>query len=207
MVHSDTVELLRRWHAGDRGALEMLLARHLESLHQFVRAELGRELRRDCDSMDIVQTAAARVLGYVPTFIPENGRQFHRLLRRIVVNDILNRLRSPRVGRREPSRESFRDSVLDLRSPSQGSHGPVRALLTSERLAELRAWARVALEFLPDPLERRLMLLAAVEEWSWKEIGDDLASARRGAARRAPRQRRGVKPDRRARSIPSGDVF
>jgi len=177
MVQSDTVELLRRWHAGDRAALEKLLARHLESLHQFVRAELGPQLRRDCDSMDIVQTAAARVLGYVPTFIPENGRQFHRLLRRFVVNDILNRLRSPSVGRREPSRESFGDSVLDLRSPSQASNGPVRALLTSERHEELRAWARVALEFLPDPLERRLMLLAAVEEWSWKEIGDDLQLA------------------------------
>ena len=177
MVQSDTVELLRRWHAGDRGALGMLLARHLKSLHQYVRAELGRELRqlrRDGDSMDIVQTAAARVLGYIPNFIPDNGRQFHQLLRRIVVNDILNRLRSPNVGRREPSRESFGDSVLDLRSPSQASNSPVRALLAAERLAELRAWARVALEFLPDPLERRLMLLAAVEEWSWKEIGDDL---------------------------------
>jgi RNA polymerase sigma factor (sigma-70 family) len=177
MVQSDTVELLRRWHAGDRGALEMLLARHLESLHQFARAELGRELRqlrRDCDSMDIVQTAAARVLGYIPTFIPENGRQFHRLLQRIVANDILNRLRSPNVGCREPSRESFGDSVLDLRGPRQASNGPVSVLLASERLQELRAWARVALEFLRDPLERRLMLLAAVEEWSWKEIGDDL---------------------------------
>jgi len=180
MVQSDTVELLRRWHGGDRGALGMLLARHLESLHQFVRAELGgelRQLRRDGDSMDIVQTAAARVLGYIPTFIPKNGRQFHQLLRRIVVNDILNRLRSPNVGRREPSRKGFGDSVLDLRSPSHASNSPVRALLMSERLEELRAWARLALEFLPDPLERRLVLLAAVEEWSWKEIGDDLDMA------------------------------
>jgi RNA polymerase sigma factor (sigma-70 family) len=177
MVQSDTIELLRRWHAGDHGALGTLLARHLERLHQFVRAELGRELRqlrRDGDSMDIVQTAAERVLGYVPTFIPENGRQFHRLLQRIVVNDILNRLRSPNVGRREPSRAGFGDSVLDLRSPSQASNGPVRAMLASERHEQLRAWASVALEFLSDPLERRLMLLAAVEEWSWKEIGDDL---------------------------------
>jgi RNA polymerase sigma factor (sigma-70 family) len=177
MVQSDTVDLLRRWHAGDRGALEMLLARHLENLHQFVRSKLWREmrqLRRDGDSMDIVQSAAARVLGYIPTFIPENGRQFHRLLRRIVVNDILNRLRSPIVGCREPSRERFGDSVLDLRSASQTSNSPVSAILTSERHEEVRAWARVALEFLPDPLERRLMLLASVEEWSWREIGDDL---------------------------------
>lgn len=177
MAQSDTIELLRRWHAGDRGALGLLLARHVESLHKFVRARLRRELRqlrRDGDSMDIVQTAAARVLGYVPTFVPENGRQFHRLLRRIVVNDILNRLRSPNVGRREPSREGFGDSVFDRRSPRQASNGPMRVVMASERLEELRAWARVALEFLPDPLERRLMLLAAVEEWSWKEIGDDL---------------------------------
>jgi RNA polymerase sigma factor (sigma-70 family) len=177
---SDTVELLRRWNEGDRGALEALLARHLEPLHRYVRSRLGRELRqlrREADSMDLVQAAAARVLEYVPAFVPASSRQFHGLLRRIVVNDLRNRLRAPALGRREPSRDRFGDSLLDLRPGGGSTLLPDRAALRGERQAEMRAWARIALEFLEDEEDRRLTLLAAVEEWSWREIGDELGIA------------------------------
>jgi RNA polymerase sigma factor (sigma-70 family) len=173
----DTVQLLRRWHTGERAALEALLARHVEPLHRFVRSQLDRELRQlrtEADSMDVVQEAAARVLEYTPAFIPESGPQFHRLLRKIVVNDILNRLRSPRVGRRETERDAYGDSVLDLRAASHSSVLPDRAAEKAEWRAQTRSWARIALEFLPDADDRRLVLLAAVEEASWREIGDDL---------------------------------
>jgi len=104
---TQTVELLQRWHGGDRQALEELLARHLEPLHRHVRAKLDRELshlRRDQDSMDLVQAAAVRVLEYAPAFIPRDGQQFQRLLCKIVLNDILNQLRSPRLNRQESDR-------------------------------------------------------------------------------------------------------
>ena len=45
-AHDDTLQLLHRWHAGDRTALEALLARHLEPMHQFVRGKLDSELRQ-----------------------------------------------------------------------------------------------------------------------------------------------------------------
>ena len=38
----------------------------------------------------------------------------------------------------------------------------------------MRAWARMALEFLDDESDRRLLLMAAVEELGWKEIGAEL---------------------------------
>src|SRR5688572_4157081 len=122
LENDETVELLRRWHDGERGALDELLARHLDELQAYVRQRLGPELRqlgREADGADLVQSAAARVLEYVPTFVPANARQFHRLLRTIVVNDLRNRLRAPSHGRRESSRDRFGDSVVDLRgSPS-----------------------------------------------------------------------------------------
>lgn len=172
-----TVELLCRWHGGERGALDALLGRHLDALHDHVRSKLGpelRQLRREQDSMDLVQAAVARVLQYTPAFVPENGRQFQQLLRKIVVNDIVGRLRSPRNARREPSRDRFGDSVLDFRAAAQTSLLPDRAAEKAEQQAEARAWARMALEFLPDEGDRRLVLLAAVEEWSWPEIGSEL---------------------------------
>jgi RNA polymerase sigma factor (sigma-70 family) len=179
LENDETVELLQRWHGGERGALEELLARHLDELLAYVRQRLGPELRqrgREADGVDLVQSAAARVLEYVPAFVPANGRQFHRLLRTIVVNDLRNRLRAPAHGRREPSRDRFGDSVVDL-CGSPSSLRPERVAASAERLAEVRAWARIALELLAGEDDRRLMLLAAVEERSWKEIGAELGIA------------------------------
>ena len=173
----DTVELLRRWHAGDRLALERLFAKHLEPLHKYVCQKLRRELghlRRDQDSMDYVQAAAARVLEYTPAFIPANGRQFQQLLRKIVVNDIINRLKAPRNQKRDPSRERFGDSVLDFRPNAHSSLMPDGAALKAEREAEARAWARMALEFLEGEDDRRLVLLASAGELGWKEIGAEV---------------------------------
>lgn len=172
-----TVALLQRWHGGDRPALEALLARHLDPLHRHVRAKLDRELghlRRDQDSMDLVQAAAIRVLEYTPAFIPRDGAQFQKLLQKIVLNDVLNQLRSPRLKRRETDRSRYGDSVLDLRMNSHSSVLPDQAAEKAERAELTRAWARMALEFLPDERDRRLVLLAAVEERGWEDIGEEL---------------------------------
>src|SRR5688572_32959816 len=40
----ETVELLQRWHAGEREALDVLLDRNLPRLHRFARAKLHGEL-------------------------------------------------------------------------------------------------------------------------------------------------------------------
>ena len=184
---NETVELLRRWHAGDRAALEPLLARHIDRLHRFVRTKLDHELshlRTEADSMDMVQEAAVRVLEYTPAFIPENGQQFHRLLRKIVVNDIRNRLRSPRVSRRDSNHDLRGDSVLDLRRNPHSSMLPDLAAQNAERQAATRAWARIALEFMPDDSDRRLLLYAAVEEWSWKQISAELGLSQDAARMR-----------------------
>jgi len=174
---TETVELLQRWHGGDRPALDELLARHLESLHRHVRAKLARELRhlrREQDSMDLVQAATVRVLEYTPAFIPRDGSQFQQLLRKIVLNDILNQLRSPRLKRRETDRARYGDSVLDLRRNEHSSLLPDRAAEKVERVELARAWARMALEFLAVDSDRQLVLLAAVEERGWDEIGEEL---------------------------------
>lgn len=188
----ETVVLLRRWYEGDRGALDVLLGLHLEALHQHVRTKLDldfRSLRREQDSMDLVQAAVARVLNYTPVFVPRDGQQFQALLRRIVANDVLNQLRSPRLTRREQSRERYGDSVLNLNVCSPSSLLPIRALERKEREAEVRAWARMALEFVADAGDRRLLLMAAVEERSWQEIGDELGMAADAARMRYQRLR------------------
>ena len=168
----ETVELLQRWHGGEREALHTLLKRFLPRLQRFASSKLRGEfpqLAREQDSLDLVQTSAAKALEYVPRFVPRDDEQFFGLLCTFVLNHLRNRLRAPgRQGAAE-RKPDFGDSVLDLRPCDRTSERP--SLAAQE--AEERAWARFALEFLPDP-ERRLVCLRVVDQASWEEIAAEL---------------------------------
>jgi len=169
----ETVELLQRWHGGEKEALHVLLKRFLPRLHQFARGKLRSEfsqLQREQDSLDLVQTSAVKALEYVPPFVPRDDEQFFGLLCTFMLNHLRNRLRSP--GRQGERKAEFGDSVLDLRPCERSSEYPSQAVAEAEE----RAWVRFALEFLPD-LERRLVLLRVVEQASWEEVASDLEIA------------------------------
>lgn len=173
----ETVALLRRWHAGEAGALAVLLGKHLPRLHEFTHRVLDRDfpgLRREQDSLDLVQTAAARVLSYLPRFVPRDGKQFQGLLRTFVRNDLRNQLQSPR----RQMRSEGSDSILDLRQSSGSSEMPDRAAEDAEE----RAWVRLALEFLPDA-DRLLLHRYLIENSSWEEIARELQMESPDAAR------------------------
>jgi RNA polymerase sigma factor (sigma-70 family) len=164
-----TVELLRRWHQGEREALHVLLKRFLPRLHQFASAKLRTEFSQvqgEQDSVDLVQAAAAKALEYVPRFVPRDDEQFFGLLCTFVLNHLRNRLRSP--GRSE-KKSDFGDSVLDLRACDRSAERPPRAAQDAEE----RAWARFALEFLPEA-ERRLVLLRVVDQAPWETVAAEL---------------------------------
>lgn len=168
----ETVELLQRWHGGEREALHRLLERFLPRLQRFASSKLHSEfpqLQREQDSVDLVQASAAKVLEYVPPFVPRDDEQFFGLLCTFVMNHLRNRLRSP--GRRADSerKADFGDSILDLRPCEHSSERPSLAVQEGEE----RAWARLALEFLPD-LERRLVCLRVVDQAPWEEVAAEL---------------------------------
>jgi len=186
----DTVVLLQRWHAGDEAALHELLEEQLSELHRFVSLLLDNSfapLRSEQESLDVVQTAMAKVLAYLPRFVPRDARQFQGLLRTFVRNDLKNQIRSPRwrSARRGPAMSS--DSVLDLR-PAPSTDLPERAV---ER-AEEHAWVRLALEFLAHEDDRLLLHLHVVEQAPWEEIARELQLESPDAARM--RYRRTVQP-------------
>ena len=168
-----TLELLRRWRAGERAALEGLLELHLPRLEHYASSKLRAELtllRREGDAQDLVQLTATKILQYMPAIIPKDGDQFQALLRRFVLNAIRNQARAPRHRLREHSRERFAESVLDLRIDPRSSAMPDRAAEKAEECA----FAWLALQFLDDSRDQRLVLLRAVEEMSWEEIGAEV---------------------------------
>ena len=80
-----TVELLRRWHAGDRAALDELVAETLPCLQSAVRPFLSTQTRRTQESIDFAQSAVVRFLLHGPRFLPKDRAQFHAFLKRIAV--------------------------------------------------------------------------------------------------------------------------
>jgi RNA polymerase sigma factor (sigma-70 family) len=171
----ETVALLQRWHKGDREALHALLDRFMPRLHGFAHSKLHGEfsrLRREQDSVDLVQVSALKVLEYFPRFVPRDREQFFGLLCTFVLNHMRNQLRSPGVRAERDRSGVFEDSVLDLRPTERSSEMPEKAAGEAEE----RAWARLALEFLPDS-ERRLVLLRAVDRASWEDIAAELGLA------------------------------
>lgn len=162
-----TLDLLQRWHSGDRTALQDLLAEVLPWLRRAIGPSLTPSLRRLEDSEDLAHSAVVRFLKSGPRFVPSSHAQFCALMKRIAVNEVVDRVRRDRGGV-EPdarSRQAYGDSVLDLSGAAASSMLPERIVAKEEE----RAWVRLALEFLPEE-DRRLCHAREVEGMDWTSI-------------------------------------
>jgi RNA polymerase sigma-70 factor (ECF subfamily) len=145
-----TVEaaLLRAAQAGDRAALDRLLALHEQALLALCRGILGHF----DDAEDAAQEALFRALRSLPRFQPRQAT-FRTWLFRIAINVCLDwKRRRPT----EPLQEEYLPASPETCSP--------------EALALSRLQAMEALRQLP-PRHRVIILLKALEGWSVVEIG------------------------------------
>lgn len=188
MVDDDTRLLLRRWHAGERAAIEQLVARDLPWITQFVRARLGPLLRARGETMDYVQDAVIDVLTYTPRFLTDDRARFRGLIARIVENHLRDAHDHHQAGRRSPARERPLpgDSVVDLDAPVSPATAPDSRAANNER----EAWVRLALELLPAE-DRAVLLLRQWQGLEFAAIGQRLAltedAARMRFARALPK--------------------
>jgi RNA polymerase sigma-70 factor, ECF subfamily len=168
----DTLVLLRRWHAGERAAIDVLLARDLPWIHDYVHARLGPLLRARGDTGDYVQGAALAALQYTPRFLTANREQFRALVARIVENHLRDAHDHHAAARRHPAQERQlpNDSVLDLdRSLHTDAQPPAVAARD-----EQEAWVRLALELL-DPPDRQVLWLRQWQGLEFAAIARQLA--------------------------------
>src|ERR1041385_3859003 len=155
MPDSETVLLLRRWHAGDRGALDLLLERDLAWVRERVRRRLGPLLRAKAQTDDFVQDAVVEVLRYAPRFEVADRSQFRALLARIVENVLRDEHDRFSAKRRAIRRELPFPAGEEDRGPADDSS------LRPSRLAEREEWEsciRFALALL-DQEDREVVLL------------------------------------------------
>lgn len=184
MTADDTRELLQRWHAGDRAAIEALVTRDLPWIRDYVHRRLAGVLRLRGETMDYVQDAVLRVLAYTPRFLTDDRGRFRALLARIVENDLRDAHEHHMAACRSPAKERplGTDSVLDLDRPAAPVTQP------GERAArdEEQAWVRLALELLP-PEDRQILLLRQWHELEFAAIGAQLGVSEDAARMRFQR--------------------
>jgi DNA-directed RNA polymerase specialized sigma24 family protein len=154
---SRTMELLQRWHGGDREALDELIERDLPWIQQHVRRRLGPMLRARGETVDYVQDAMIEVLEYGPKFVSASQSRFRAMIARIVENTLRDQHDWFKAKRRAMSREQPlpSDSVLHI----DGRHGEITRPSQNAVKAERESYVRLALELL-EPDDRKVIMRA-----------------------------------------------
>jgi RNA polymerase sigma factor (sigma-70 family) len=140
--------LLRAGRAGDRAALEALVARHKRPLYALCYGMLGHPE----DAEDAVQETFLLALRALPSFRGESS--LRTWLHRIALNLCLrSKARRPETP---PWDDEWSEVTVETASPEQIA---LRHLQLREALARLR------------PRQRAVLLLKELEGWSMAEIG------------------------------------
>lgn len=178
--HDDTIELLRGWYAGDKRALEKLVADNLDWMQAYVRRRMTPRMRQRFDSIDFVQDGALQLVKNAPRFAPANRAQFRAFVAEVLLNVVRGHYDVLTAEKRNAAREEALPSQ-GLSRLDFGEGSPTRPDAAAER-AEARSWVQLALELL-DPTDRELLRLRQFEELEFDAIATHLSLDSADAAR------------------------
>jgi RNA polymerase sigma factor (sigma-70 family) len=134
-LHS-SLTLLERAQAGDREALDSLIARYLPRLQRWASGRLPRWARDMADTQDLVQETLFQTFKRIERFEPRGEGALLAYLRQAILNRVREELR--RAKRRPPRSELDSEAEDNARSPLEEAIGQ-EALERYERaLAMLR---------------------------------------------------------------------
>jgi RNA polymerase sigma factor (sigma-70 family) len=208
-----SLDLLARAQAGDRQALDDLLRRYEERIRRIVRIQLGDStLRRNCDSMDIVQSTFCAALPRMQDFHPRNAASLLHWLAVIALNQVRDAHDAQHTLKRDIGREVeldglTSDEAIEDRS-NTGEADPARRA----SLNEIRELLDSEVTRLPED-QRRVVILRDYCGDDWHSIAHELARTD-GAARELHQRawinlRRALRPKligRERTDLPSGDL-
>ena len=166
-----TFVLVERAQAGDREALERLMARHLAPLRRWARGRLPQWARDGTDTDDMVQDAMLRTFRSLGTFDARGQGALLGYLRQAIVNRVRDELR--RKGRRPDVTDLDAVHLMSRISPLEEAIGREAAERYELALASLTAHEREA-------------IIGRVEMgYSYAELADVLGKPTADAARKA----------------------
>ena len=166
-----TFSLLDRARAGDRQAIELLVARHRGPLQRWASGRLPRWARGMVETQDLVQETLFQTFKRIEAFRPERVGALQAYLRQAVLNRIRDELR--RVGRR-PVTDALDDEHVDP-GPS-----PLEEAIGREATERYEA-ALAALK----PEEREAIIGRIELGYTYDELAEALGKPSGDAARKA----------------------
>jgi RNA polymerase sigma-70 factor (ECF subfamily) len=181
-----SVELLRRYRAGDRAALDELFGRYAPNLVRLVRVRLGRLAGR-VEAEDVVQETLLVAMDKLADFEVRSHYSIMSYLRRIAENQLRNQRKYFAAGKRAAAGETPRNP--DSVEPGQLGRGPAAAT-PSEIVSRVEEEARVdrLLSELEPEEYREVVLLREYEGASWEEIRQELGRPSVGAVQELHRR-------------------
>src|SRR5438094_780033 len=189
---AESVDLIGRAQAGDREALNTLLARYRDRLRRMVEMRLDTRLQARLDASDVVQEAYVEVAQRLDEYLRDPQLPLFLWLR-LVVGERLMKLHRHHLGTqmRDASREvSLYRGALPAASSAAlaaqllGKHtSPTQAAVRAERLLRLQE----ALNTL-DAMDREILALRHFEELTSAEAAQALDIEEEAAAKRYVRR-------------------
>jgi RNA polymerase sigma-70 factor (ECF subfamily) len=164
-----TAILLGRARDGDLAARERLCVRYYQLLRRFAHGRLPASARGMVETDDLVQVTVVRALQSLDRFEPRREGAFLAYLRRILINQIRDQIRS---AGRAPKIESLPESLAHP-APS-----PLEETVGKESLQRFEA----ALATLP-PKKREAVILRVELGFDHQQVADALGIATPTAAR------------------------
>src|SRR5437660_5809931 len=185
---AESVDLIGRAQAGDREALNTLLARHRDRLCRMVEMRLDGRLQARIDASDVVQEAYVEVVGRLEEYLRDPKLPLFLWLR-LVVGERLMKMHRHHLGTqmRDAGREVslFRGALpaassAALAAQLLGRHtSPTQAVVRAERILRVQE----ALNTL-DPMDREILSLRHFEELTAAETAQVLGIEESAAAKR-----------------------
>jgi RNA polymerase sigma-70 factor (ECF subfamily) len=170
----ETQRLLDQARAGDRQAVERLLAQHRPYLRQLVELRLDPQLRPRVDPSDVVQEAQIEALRRLDAYLEQAPLPFRLWLRQLAHDRLL-------MLRRRHLKAARRAAGQEVALPEGSSLLLAGQLLAagstpSQKLGrqELAGRVRQAVARLPDA-DREVLLMRTFEGLSFEEVGYLLA--------------------------------
>jgi RNA polymerase sigma-70 factor (ECF subfamily) len=170
MDRHESTALLRRAREGQRDALDALYQRVGGRLLAFIRLRLGRTLRAQLESRDILQATFLKSFEHLQQFEQSDGASLMAWLARIAENEIRDRADFQNRQRRDARLE------VPLETAHAGVAAGMRSALTQVILDERAEHLEEALEAL-DPHYRDVIILRSFEELSFREVGARLGKS------------------------------
>ena len=180
----ETMRLLKAAQGGEKEALEVLFARYYDRVAAVVRLRLGRELRREGETLDVLHESLIQAMASIERFEPRHEARLIDWFAGIVEHRLCALARYGRAAKRdrrlEVAMEDVREHLAAGRLAEMGTGVEMpeeevarreERVLLDEALLELR------------PNQARVLRLRMEEELSWARIADAMELATPDAAR------------------------